>query len=211
MEDATRGIKLHPAHRAPPVSGLCVTSNLKFPLTGNLQPFIVALLSITSHIMPYLDNISVMSSMEGEFAEWLREFSWTFGMSLVWVKTKKQSVSSSCDTALMHITLILKSLSSRHFQRRSKLQLKNRESTLRTLEFKVWNYEKGALAKMQAWWPKSVLIYRERIISVGFSCQAMPWTLLKASIFPWKASRGNSPRSRLISFGLLREWTSRLW
>lgn len=36
--------------------------------------------------MLHLDNISITSSMEDEFAEWPREFSWTFGKSYAWVK-----------------------------------------------------------------------------------------------------------------------------
>jgi len=122
-------------------------SYLNSLLKGNFQLFIAAPLFVISCIMAYLDNILIISSTEDEFAEWLMELSWTFGMSHAWVK-KAISVILLWYCIDAHHSLILKSRSSRHFRRRSKLQFRNTGCSLRTLKFKIWNYEMGELAKI---------------------------------------------------------------
>lgn len=67
--DGAADLVLHIEVLLSQASALLPSSYLNFPLKGNFQPFIVALLSIISCIMPYLDNFSIMSSMEDEFAE----------------------------------------------------------------------------------------------------------------------------------------------
>lgn len=48
---------------------LLPSSYLNFPLRVSFQPLIVALLSVISCIISYLDNILITSSMEDELGE----------------------------------------------------------------------------------------------------------------------------------------------
>lgn len=105
---------------------------------GNFQPFRVALLSIIPCIVSYLD-ILIMSSIEDEFVEQLREFSHIFGKSYAWVKAKNNQGH------LLGIFHWCTSLSSTRvnviptFLEKSKLQFENTRCTLRTLKSEIWN------------------------------------------------------------------------